>query len=601
MKRLILIIILVSSIASKAQTTKFAFVHSQLNSANLSVQFDSLISKLNADTTLSFVCFAGDASFPSGAAQEFGNLKLALDKLNKPYSIVPYQKECRDYNCFANFLEYFGDDKFVINGGSFVFIGINPALPFSNINHYTIENLNWLEEALDTFSLAKEIYFISPIPFDRIDNWRSVFSLLAKKNIKLIISGGALKNQQRNISGINDVDLENTFDKNGSGTDYFIFNITKDSVTVTLSQKVLAAFDKTIQSQIENSAEVDYENFSAEVKTKIDLASTLSGSLYWEGKIFTAEESGMISCYDTTSTLLWDYDTYGTLISAPVISDRMLTAATANGDIITLSAISGEQIQSIGFEENITTDLAVLNYTGNKILMIPKLTKSNSALIFGTASGKIFCYDLETLQEYWVNESAKGMIRAKPVVVENKILFSSYDSYIYCLDSRNGLLIWRWKEKEETDFSFAQILSDGKRVYAVSNNGIVYCIDLLLGKLIWKNETIGAQQPLRFSDDKKSLFIKCGGKKICRLQSENGKLEKEFKVAQEFDNSFDAVLEFSGKIIYSNQGTLYSASEKSKEEKLVRINNAPVIVLEKINNKIFTATLDGEILLFTLR
>ncbi|MBI1937267.1 MAG: PQQ-binding-like beta-propeller repeat protein [Ignavibacteriales bacterium] len=599
MKRLILIIILLASVASKAQTTKFAFVHSSFNVTNSTAQIDSLISKLNADSSLSFVCFVGTAGEAFGTTQDFGNFKLALDKLNKPYNIVPYQKECRDYNCFANFLEYFGDDKFVINGGSFVFIGINPALPFSNIIHYTIENLNWLEETLDTFSLAKEIYFISPIPFDEIGNSRAVLSLLAKKNIKLIISGNAAKNQQQNILGINAIDLRNSFES--ESTTFSIFNITKDSVIVYQTEKVLAAFDKTIQQQIENSAEIDYENFSAEVKTKIDLASTLGGSLYWEDKIFTAEESGLISCYDTTGTLLWDYDTYGTLISAPVISDRLLTAATANGDIITLSAISGEQIQSIGFEQNITTDLTVLGYTGNKILMIPKLTKSNSALIFGTASGKIFCYDLETLQEYWVNESAKGMIKTKPLVVENKILFGSYDGYIYCIDSRSGLLIWRWKEKAETDFSFAQILSDGKRVFAVSNNGTTYCIDLLLGKLIWKNETNIALQHIGFSVDKKSLYLKCAGKKICRLKSDNGKLEKEFKVAQEFDNSFDSILELNGTIIYSNRGTLYSVNEKSKEEKLVHIDNAPVIALEKINNKIFAATLDGRILLFTLR
>lgn len=599
MKRLILIIILLTTAVSNAQTTKFAFVHSSFNETNFSAELDSLITKLNADSTLSFVCFAGTADESSSLMQDFGNVKLALDKLNKPYSIVPYKNECRDYNTFANFLEYFGDDKFVINGGSFVFIGINPALPFSNIIHYTIENLNWLEETLDTFSLAKEIYFISPVEIEKIDNRHDLISLLAKKNIKLIINGSARENQQRNILGINAIDLKNSSEN--ENTDFFIFNITKDSVTVNQTEKILAAFDKTIQSPVENNNTPDYENISAEVKTKIDLNSTLTGSIFWEDKIYTAEESGLISCYDTTGNLLWDYDTYGNMISSPVISDRMLTAATTNGDIITISAISGEQIQSIGFEENITTDLTVLNYTGNKILMIPKLTKSNSALVFGTASGKIFCYDLETLQEYWVNESAKGMIRTKPVVVENKILFGSYDGYIYCIDSRNGLLIWRWKEKEETDFSFAQILSDGKRVYTVSNNGVIYCIDLLLGRLIWKNETITALQPISFSFDKKSLYLKCIGKKICRLKSDSGKLEKEFKTTQDFDNSYDTVLEFSGKIIYSNQGTLYSANEKSNEEKIVHIDNSPVIVLEKTDNKIFVATLDGRILLFTLR
>ncbi len=464
----ITLIFLIFIITVYAQNERISVISNlSFNGNSSSVQFNSLISKLNSDTTINSVFLLGNVT-AAGTEQEFESLKLSLKKLSKPYTILPYKNDVRDFNGYSKYLEIFGDDKFVINGGNFVFIGINPSLPYSGIDHYTIENLNWLEETLDTFSLAKEIYFFSPIEIDKIGNWDSVLSLLTKRNLKMIISGNAFKNELHSFNGINTVSLKSSYENINSELSYLTFHITRDSIIVSANDKILFIDDKTIQSEITLPVLKAAKNISADIKTEIDLKSSmLTGAIYWENKIYVPEESGIVSCYDTTGNLFWDYDTFGNLISSPTIADRILTLATIQGEIITLSAISGEQIQSIGFEENITTGLTIFEYTGSKLLMIPKLTKSKNAIVFGTASGKLICYDLETLQEYWVNASSKGMIKSIPVVIENKILFSSYDGFIYCIDARNGLLIWRWKEKADTDFSDAVILTDGKKVYAV--------------------------------------------------------------------------------------------------------------------------------------
>lgn len=602
MKKIILFF-LFFIITVNAQNERFSVISNlSFNGNSSSVQFNSLISKLNSDSTINSVYLLGNVT-TTGTEQEFESLKLSLKKLNKPYTILPYKNDVRDFNGYSKYLEIFGDDKFVINGGNFVFIGINPSLPYSGIDHYTIENLNWLEETLDTFSLVKEIYFFSPIEIDKIGNWDAALSLLSKRNLKMIICGNAYKNELHSFNGINTVSLTSSYEKVNLELSYLTFHITRDSIIVSGDDKILFIVDKTLQSEITLPVAKAAQNISADIKTEIDLkSSVLTGAIYWENKIYITEESGIVSCYDTTGNLLWDYDTYGNLISSPIIADRILTLATIQGEVITLSAISGDQIQSIGFEENITTGLTVLEYTGSKLLMIPKLTKSNNAIVFGTASGKLICYDLETLQEYWVNASSNGMIKSKPVVIENKILFSSYDGFIYCIDARNGLLIWRWKEKAETDFSDASILTDGKRVYAVSNGNTIYAIDLLLGKLVWKNENLRSYPQLSFTKNQRSLLIKTTDNKIIKLNIISGKIEQDYRTKLDFSFSPSEILEYQEKVIFTNNGSIYSLDNSKAEKEIMLADNSPIINIDAVDeNHFLITTLNGRVLLCSMR
>ncbi len=603
MKKLLIILLLLGGIVLYPQSTKLALVcNAQFNGTSSSVQFNSLIARLNSDSLISSVYFFGNIT-QAGSLEEFESLKLTLKYLNKPYSILPYKSDVRDFDGYSKYLEIFGDDKFVINGGSFVFIGINPAIPYSGIHHFMLENLNWLEETLDTFSLSKEIYFFSPIEVEKIGNWNEVLNLLSKKNVKMIISGYAAKNESRSLYGINTISLKSSYEKINTDLSIYYLQITKDSVTVSSNEKILFAIDKTIQPEVTLPVKKDFENFSAKVETNIDLrSSVLSGAVYWENKIYIAEESGMVSCYDTTGTLHWDYDTFGNLISSPLIADRMVALATVQGEIITLSAISGEQIQSIGFEENITTGLTAFEYTGNKLLMIPKLTKSKNAIVFGTASGKVYCYDLETLQEYWINANSQGMIKSQPVVIENKILFSSYDGFLYCIDARNGLLIWRWKEKAETDFSNSRILTDGKHVYAVSSDNTIYSIDLLLGKLIWKNDNVKIFPSINFMSEQKYLLAESIDNKIIRLSCSTGHVEKEFRTSKMLANSPQEIIGYADNIIFTNEGLVSSIDNTNTETKILLTDNSPIIDLKKINNdNLLATTLNGRVLLFSVR
>lgn len=607
-----------------AQKINFAFVSSPSIDKNRGTALlDTLVKTLNNIEDLDFVVIAGNLT-TSGIDKEFVMLKSSLDKLTKPYYLLPNKRDFHNANGWLFYNDTFSD-RFVIKKNNKIFIGLSPSIPLLNFNHYTLENLDWINEVFDTIKLNEELYFFSSEEFNNSAiNWKTILKELSEKNLKLIINGNCKKTELRNLFGYSVWDSAPSFRYNKKTFDFSLFEISNDSIKIyNKDKKIIAAFDKTIEIPKEKIEVEDIQSFTSTILMKTNLNATMLTSCnYWNNKIYASDQSGLISCIDTTGKILWEYDTNGNIFGKSVLADRMIAAATFQGDLITLSAISGEQIQSIGFDDYITTDLLTINYSGEKELMIPKLTQSITAVVFGTASGKIYCYDLETLQEYWVNDYAKDMVASKLINIDNKIFYTSRDGFLYCLDARNGITIWRWKEKAKTDLSDSRILCDGKRIFIVSQEGTLYAVNLLLGKLDWKIENYNIQPNIGISNNNKYIFAESMNNKFLIINSEKGKIEKEIKVdvstkvgetfakgtneglLMEASNrtSLSYPIESPQGIIFSNNGFLYNLDSKYNITKCLFAGDAPLHPIEKISDdKFLVSNVDGTIIIFSLR
>ena len=356
-------------------------------------------------------------------------------------------------------------------------------------------------------------------------------------------------------------------------------------------------FSNAVLSQNKKTSEI-----SAEIITKLELNVSLSASpLFFENKIYTVELSGLVSSYDLSGKKIWSGNTSSTLHSRPVIADNMLCAATSNNEIITFSLDTGDQIQSFGIEDSITTDLTLIQYTGDKELIMPKSTDSKSSVIFGTESGKIYCFDLESLQIYWINKDASGIIKSRLFALDNRILFTGSDGFLYSIDARNGLLNWRWKEKAETDFSNSQIISDGHKVYVVDNEYSLFSIDLLLGNLTWKSTTkvLGA---VGISTDKKKLYAKGLDNKFYILSTGKGKALKNIKHKEFFESSTIAPFEYKKRILFTNKNSIISLDEKYKESNVLTFGSNSINTFTQIEkNKFLVSNSNGTIIIFSIR
>jgi outer membrane protein assembly factor BamB len=355
------------------------------------------------------------------------------------------------------------------------------------------------------------------------------------------------------------------------------------------------------KNKIKKNTTTQLISIEALATIRIDTSFTVL-PLFYEDKIFSFSKPYVITCTDITNKIIWRTELTGKIKFAPVITDNELIMSTSQGDLVIIDLTSGNQLQSIGMDENISTDLVKFKYSGSIELMIPKQTESMTALLLPGVSGKLFCLDAETLQEYWHNNDLKDIIYTKPIIVKDKIISSSKNGFIACLDSRSGLLIWKWKEKEETDFSRSAFISDGRNLYFTSNDSTLYSLDILLGKMNWKTVNRKVHPNIVLSEDNKNLITVSSPSKLSVMSAKDGKLIKEIKLNDNLKRSISIPLESQKKILLANKKMIYGIDEKYKVNTLMNFERGEILSFEKMNkNRFYVLTSEGIITIFRLR
>ncbi|UCE74656.1 MAG: PQQ-binding-like beta-propeller repeat protein [Methanomassiliicoccales archaeon] len=104
----------------------------------------------------------------------------------------------------------------------------------------------------------------------------------------------------------------------------------------------------------------------------------------------------------------------------------------------------------------------------------------------------LFCFDAKSGVLHW-NFSVDGSVGSSPTIVNKKIVFSSKDGYLYCLNASDGNL--KWKEHIGLSVSSPAIGKDAIYVGSgeMSKSGMFYCFDFD-GTKLWEYEPNGAVQ-----------------------------------------------------------------------------------------------------------
>ncbi|MFH1196014.1 MAG: PQQ-binding-like beta-propeller repeat protein [bacterium] len=320
----------------------------------------------------------------------------------------------------------------------------------------------------------------------------------------------------------------------------------------------------------------------------------------WNNKIFIADSSGLITCIDTSGAEIWNHNIYGTVAHSPAVADGFIAIPTNEGELITLNRENGEQIQSLIFDEPITTDILVFNYSGSKQLMIPKQSDSKAVVLFATGTGKISCYDLETLEMIWEDNSSKKIIGYKLIYKNNKVIYSCSDGYLYCVDANAGWLIWKWKMSGDHSKPIEIFCSDNE-IFLMSSDGILYSIDSQLGSLIWKNSTNKLKEPAGLTNDGRMIVAPGKKDKFYFISESNGKNQKSVELKLKDDRATASLLGIRETVLIpTRNGVVYAVDSKYKISSLLKLG-------EKINslqyiekNKFLISTIEGKILLFFL-
>jgi outer membrane protein assembly factor BamB len=131
----------------------------------------------------------------------------------------------------------------------------------------------------------------------------------------------------------------------------------------------------------------------------------------------------------------------------------------------------------------------------------------NCVYFASSVTNKVYSVDADTGTIVWTF-FAQGPVRFAPTVYNNRIYFGSDDGFLYCLDAKNGELIFKYRAGpgEEKVIGNSRLISlwpvrtsvlvDDNVVYFAAGvfpyEGIYVCaLNATDGSLIWKNDTVG--------------------------------------------------------------------------------------------------------------
>ncbi|MGD8778532.1 MAG: PQQ-binding-like beta-propeller repeat protein [Ignavibacteria bacterium] len=602
MKKILLIFIAIASL-NLANGYKFAIVTNPTTSNQKSIQnADSIITFINSIDDLSFVVFNGNLT-QWGETEEVNTLQQSLQKLSFPFYVLPGYRDLKwNKTAGLNFKDNFDEFYFLHEADSTIYVGINCNLPWISNNHIPIESIYWLKNELENYT--EEFEFIIILNNNRnlkIDNLDSLLSLFQSKKLSAIFSvskldAGSIPSFTISLGKPNQISIS-------------LIDIKPDSI---FYQSINPGSSNTKKQKVSKpQAGYNFKPSITKVDTGInviwqyDFISTIyNNATIYNNYFYFADYSGIISCIDTMGNLIWDYDAFGNIVTKPTIADNILAVATLQGDLVTLNAITGESIQTIGFDESITFGLVKGFYKGTKKLMIP--TESKSVVYFGTNAGKVYCYVLETLEKVWENESAKNLIALTPEITGNKFSYTSMDGYLYCIDSNEGWLIWKSKINTDKNYSpaFSKLAVSADNIFVNDLSGKNYKIDFNLGLKNWEADKYGANESIGISAIGHRVYIKDTGKNYFNIVSaKTGNWVKQGKINLNDDEFPNKPVDWNGNVLFtSSNGSLYLIDAKFKDKIIYKFDNSPYHTIQNYKDNLFLNTsLDGKIYFYKIR
>ncbi len=605
-----LLLIFISS--SFSQSYKYGWISDiHIGAPGAVSDLENVVHNINNRKDISFVVVTGDIA-EKGRNDELETAKSILDSLKVAYHIIPGNHDTKwsESGC-TKFKELWKDDKFDFQFDGVEHIGMNSGIPWrGGGGHFAVEDFPWLDSVLAKTPKDEQVIFYAHHPLDgEIDNWFEVTNRLRKYNIKAILVGHGHANKLMNFGGIPAAMGRSTLsDKKSWGytlvdneTDSLSFcEVTSDSIP-----KFWGAIGKTNSPipEVDSTQFINYTTTSSnsEINVKVlwqkELNTSLSASILVTDKnIFAAAINGNVYCFDLSGNLIWKNKTGETIFSKPVEANNILAVGTIVGDLITMDASTGKVIQTIGIDEPITSQLITLDgeYNG----------QATTGVVLGTAKGSVYCYDINSLEMIWENHSAQGMIETKPLLAGDRIIYGSWDNYLYCIDSRSGIINWKWTENNNFYYSPAACwpVTDGKNVYVSTPDKFVSSIDLMLGTTEWRKNIFDSWETIGISENKENLYIKSYKDNFFIASARNGKLIKNIKVGFGIDTMPIDPIEWNKNIIFGfKDGKIYLIDKNYEWHPLLFLGTCRVQNVFHLKDNIFAASnMDGKIVEFEI-
>lgn len=599
----IFIVVLLSFTTLFAQQLKFAWLTDiHIGYPTAAEDLNQSVQDINSFDDIDFTIVSGDIT-ATGTLAELTTAKSILDKLKKPYYIIPGNHDTKwSESACTDFIKLWGNDRFNFEFDKICFVGLHqgPRMRMAD-GYFAPEDLRWFDSLFRTkYDSTKPLIFITHYPLDEsIANWYEMTRRLKALNTKVVLFGHGHANKIYNLEGIPGVMGRSNLRAKELNGGYNIVEVRNDSIFFFSKSNSNKEYKKwyslslSENFQFEDSKLPDYSinTFYPNVKIKwqFNTGYTIGSSAALNDKnIFVGDASGKFySLNIVDGSVQWTFKTNNAIYSSPEVVSGYVVFGSADSSIYCLNKNSGQIIWKI------KTNAAVL---GSPLIQ-------NNIVYIGGSDKTFRAIDLVTGKIIWEFSGLNGFVESKPVISNDKIIFGAWDEHLYCLNAITGDLILKWKGDREGIFyspaACTPVISNGI-VFIVAPDRQMTAIEIETGKQLQRTGKFQVRETIGISENAEMIFIRTMNDTILALPA-SGDLQQPVWITNcgfGYDISSAQIVEKDGIIFYpTKNGVIYSLdSTNGKILWKYKITNGFVNTLTVVDkNQTIATDFDGNI------
>ena len=610
---LILFMVCLLSFGVQAQSFRFAQLtdlHLSPNNPNPTEDLLRSVAQINATENIDFVLVTGDIT-EEGDRASMEKVKSCLDLLKVKYYVALGNHETKwsDSGCTA-FGEIFGSERFEFEHKGFLFLGFNSGpLMRMAYGHVVPQDIRWMTERMEQAGKDKPVILVTHYPLmdGDVDNWYEVTDAVRPYNVRLFIGGHYHANKNLRYDGIPGVLMRSNLRDKDEKQGYGIYEVTSDSIKVFTQRigepaKQWASFSLTESYYNHQGKAEKYPDFSVNqkyAKAKEHWVVQTGVGIYCspaveKDKVFVGDDLGCLTAYALKNgKKLWSFASAKRIVGTPAVSGGIVVFGSADRNIYGLNAADGSLRWKVEAAEPVLGAVTI-----------------HEGIAYVGASDKTFrAIDIQTGKVVWSYDQVKGYIETKPLVVDDKVIFSAWDNTLYALEKATGKEIWKWTGGlTRMHFSPAAVwpvASNGK-VFIADPQRAMTAVNLQNGETVWRTFRSQVRETIGLSEDGERVYSKTMNDSIVCYSTLTNTPEQVWasNVGFGYEHAPSMPQEKDGVVYGSTKEGLLFALE-AKTGKIIwkhKIGNSLINTVVPLNGRevLFTAT-SGEVGLIRMK
>lgn len=193
--------------------------------------------------------------------------------------------------------------------------------------------------------------------------------------------------------------------------------------------------------------------------------------------IYVGSEDGNFYAYDIEcNRLIYKVKLGGCIDCAACYANNSIYVPCCDGVMYRLNLQTGEILNSYNtLQDSDYTISSIYWWEGNVV------ADEEGNIYAGNDNFYMYCFD-KNLNKKWMTTTGLN-IWSCPAIYEDKIYFTSFDSYVYCLNKKDGCILWRTLLD---NYLCSSVCIEDSILYCGSFSGTFFAINCKCGKIIDK-------------------------------------------------------------------------------------------------------------------